>query len=104
MSFAIPVDRVAETDNLLAFHHPNPSYSLHILIVPKKAVIDLSALNPEDAPFLTDLIRTVQNLVKKYELDLTGYRLVVNGGAYQEVPQLHWHLITEENCSDAKGM
>ncbi|MEZ4510613.1 MAG: hypothetical protein R3C62_01950 [Chloroflexota bacterium] len=36
MSFLIPVQRLRETATLLAFHHPKPSYPLHILLVPKR--------------------------------------------------------------------
>ena len=95
MSFAIPVSRLRETDSLLAFHHPKPSYPVHILIVPKKAISDLSEIDETDSSFLVDLIQTVNDLVSEFELKLEGYRLVVNGGTYQEVPQLHWHLISD---------
>jgi diadenosine tetraphosphate (Ap4A) HIT family hydrolase len=29
-------------------------------------------------------------------LEQTGYRLIANGGAFQDVPHLHFHLIAEE--------
>jgi diadenosine tetraphosphate (Ap4A) HIT family hydrolase len=35
----------------------------------------------------------VQNLVK--DLDLKAYRLIVNGGEYQDFPHLHFHLISD---------
>jgi diadenosine tetraphosphate (Ap4A) HIT family hydrolase len=38
----------------------------------------------------------VQNLVEMLELQEQGFRLVVNGGHYQEFPQLHFHLISGE--------
>ncbi len=56
MSFAIPVKRLRETETLMAFHHPKPSYPFHVLIVPKKAVASLAELDPKDTAFLTDLI------------------------------------------------
>ncbi len=42
-----------------------------------------------------DLSSTVQSLVAAYHL--TTYRLIVNGGAYQEFPLLHFHLISESS-------
>jgi histidine triad (HIT) family protein len=93
MSFAIPVKRLRETSNLIAFHHPSPSYKVHILLVPKRQVQTLADLDPGDNAFLTDLYSTVQNLVK--ELDLKAYRLIVNGGEYQDFPHLHFHLISD---------
>jgi histidine triad (HIT) family protein len=94
MSFALPVQRLYETSTLLAFYHPKPSYPIHILLVPKKSVASLETLDPVDTPFLTDLYQTVQRLVTQLNLTATGYRLIVNGGPYQDVPQLHFHLIS----------
>ncbi|MBL8061901.1 MAG: HIT domain-containing protein [Anaerolineales bacterium] len=93
MSFAIPVQRLRETSNLVAFQHPSPSYKVHLLIVPKRQVQTLADLDPGDTAFLTDLYITVQSLVK--EFDLKAYRLIVNGGEYQDFPHLHFHLTSD---------
>jgi len=93
MSFAIPVHRLRETDTLMAFRHPKPSYPFHVLIIPKKAVASLIDLDPADTVFLTDLYSTVQFLVQEFKLP--AYRLIVNGGEFQDVPQLHFHLIAD---------
>jgi histidine triad (HIT) family protein len=93
MSFAIPVQRLRETKTLLAFHHPKPTYPFHVLLVPKKAVASLKELDPKDSAFLTDLYSTVQNLVDEFHL--SAYRLIVNGGEYQDFPQLHFHLVSD---------
>jgi len=92
MSFAIPVNRLRETDLILAFHHPKPSYPLHILIVPKRQIRSMMTLKPSDADILVELMTTVQSLVQQFNLDDTGYSLITNGGDYQDVPQLHYHL------------
>jgi histidine triad (HIT) family protein len=93
MSFAIPVQRLRETDTLMAFYHPKPSYPFHVLLVPKKSVASLNEFDSTDAAFLTDLYSTVQSLVNEFHLP--AYRLIVNGGEYQDFPQLHFHLISE---------
>jgi histidine triad (HIT) family protein len=100
MSFAIPVGRLRETENLMAFHHPKPSYPFHVLLVPKKAVVSLTELDPTDAVFLTDLYSTVQSLVNEFHL--SAYRLIVNGGEYQDFPQLHFHLVSEVKGQKSK--
>lgn len=94
MSFALPVSRLHETDTLLAFYHPRPSYDVHILLVPKKTIVNLTELDSSDAEFLVHVFQTVQILVKELKLNETGYRLLVNGGKFQDVPQLHFHLIS----------
>src|SRR5690242_1897464 len=94
MSFIIPVNRLRETSSLLAFHHPSPNYKFHVLIVPKRQVDSLAKLDPSDTDFLTDLYSTVQSLVDEFHL--RAYRLIVNGGEYQDFPHLHFHLISEK--------
>ena len=96
MSFVIPVKRLHESEILMAFHHPKPSYPTHILLVPKRAVRGLEDLSPEDDLFLTEVFHTVQSLVDELNLTASGYRLILNGGEYQDVPQLHFHLIADE--------
>jgi len=97
MSFAIPVHKLRETPGLLAFYHPQPGYPVHILIVPRRAIASLADLNPEDAPLLAEVFQTAQSLVEELGLEREGYRLIVNGGIYQELPQLHWHLVAGES-------
>jgi histidine triad (HIT) family protein len=97
MSFAIPVKRLRETDTLLAFYHPKPSHPFHVILVPKQAVPTLIELDPAST-FLPDLFVTVQSLVAEFKLP--AYRLIVNGGEYQDFPHLHFHLISDAPKTD----
>ena len=92
MSFVLPAKRLRETDTLLAFYHPRPAHAFHVILAPKKDIRSFADLTPGD-PFLADLITTAQSLVDEFHL--TAWRLVVNGGEYQEFPHLHFHLITD---------
>jgi histidine triad (HIT) family protein len=98
MSFAIPVQRLHETSTLLAFHHPSPVYPVHILVVPKRAYRSLLEVPAGDCALLADLLETVQALVRSLGLEAGGYRLIANGGAYQDVPLLHFHLVAGEGA------
>jgi histidine triad (HIT) family protein len=93
MSFAIPLQRLRESDTLIAFYHPKPSYAFHVVLVPKKAVASLKEFDSNDTDFLSDLYSTVQSLVEEFHLP--AWRLIVNGGEYQDFPQLHFHLVSE---------
>ena len=95
MSFALPVQRLRETPTLLAFHHPRPSHPLHILLVPKRPLRSLADLGAEESEFLVELFETVRSLVAEFDLEKCGYRLIANGGKYQEVAHLHFHLVAE---------
>jgi diadenosine tetraphosphate (Ap4A) HIT family hydrolase len=93
MNFAIPLKRLRETETLIAFPHPKPAYPFHVLLVPKRTVLSLKELDSTDTEFLTDLYATVQHLVDEFQLP--AYRLIVNGGEFQDFPQLHFHLISD---------
>ena len=54
----------------------------------------VTAVTPADADFFADLYPIVQELVVEFDLEKPGYTLLVNGGAYQDVPHLHFHLIS----------
>lgn len=100
MSFAIPFERLRETATLLAFYHPRPAYPVHILLVPKRPYRSLLDVDPQDDDFLRDLFTTVQTLVREMGLEEGGYRLIANGGAYQDIPILHFHLVSEHERSN----
>jgi histidine triad (HIT) family protein len=90
----LPIDRLRETATLLAFRHPMPAYPFHVLLVPKKPIATLRDLDPlADSAFLADVYATVQSLVDEFHLP--AYRLIVNGGEYQDFPYLHFHLISD---------
>lgn len=99
MPFALPVDRLRETPTLLAFRHPKPAYAFHVILVPRQDVASLANLDPQQTQLLTDLFSTVQSLVNEYDLQAIGYRLVVNGGPFQEFPHLHFHLISDKTSN-----
>lgn len=101
MSFLIPVDRLHETEQVVAFYHPKPVYPTHILIVPKHRIRSLLALTETEMPIVQDVIFTAQHLAKKLEMEAGGFRLIVNGGAYQDVMQIHWHLVSDKRSPHA---
>jgi histidine triad (HIT) family protein len=94
MSFLLPFKQLRETDLLIAFYHPQPSYPIHIILTPKDAIPTLSDLSTGDNKFLTELFDCVRSLVTELGLEEIGYRLIANGGPYQRFPQLHFHLVS----------
>ena len=93
-SFLLPIRRLYESETLLAFRHPQPSYPVHVLLVPKKAVRGLSDFQATDAGLLLEILQAGHALAESLHLTHQGYQLILNTGAYQEVPQLHVHLIS----------
>jgi len=93
-SFLLPVRRLYESETLLAFMHPRPSYPVHVLLVPKKALRGLGDVQTSDAGLLLEILQAGHALAESLHLTDKGYQLILNAGAYQDVPQLHVHLIS----------
>ena len=94
-SFAIPVAKLRDTDTLVAFFHPVPTYPTHILLVPKRKYRSLIDVSADDVELMKELIDVVRSLVEEFDLETAGYRLIVNGGEVQDVKLLHFHLVAD---------
>ncbi|RMG44331.1 MAG: histidine triad nucleotide-binding protein [Candidatus Dadabacteria bacterium] len=90
----IPADIVFENERVLAFRDINPQAPVHILIIPKKPLRDLSEATAEDSALLGELLLTASKLAQEEKLD-DGYRVVINTGTEggQTVFHLHVHLL-----------
>lgn len=95
MKSIFPEQKIAETETLVAFYHPKPVHRFHVLLMPKKPLASLVELADEQSLFLQEVIKTVKQIVLEYHLEGYGYRLICNGGAYQDFPYLHFHLISD---------
>jgi histidine triad (HIT) family protein len=95
MAGCLPINRLYETASVVAFYHPKPSYRVHILIVPKRSIADICAVTGSEMRIIADVVAAAQTIVKQLGLDADGYRLLTNGGKYQDIRQLHFHLISE---------
>jgi histidine triad (HIT) family protein len=90
----IPVTRLFENEQLLAFPDINPQAPVHILIIPKQHFGSLAHTEPSDTRLLGHLLATAADVARLQGL-LKGYRLVINTGpdGGQTVDHLHVHLL-----------
>jgi histidine triad (HIT) family protein len=90
----IPANIVYEDDVCLAFHDINPQAPTHVLVIPKKEITGVSALEDADAAIIGHLYLVIRKLAEQLGLS-GGYRVVVNNGvaAGQSVDHLHFHLL-----------
>jgi len=99
MSSVLPVDRLYDSSGWMVFHHPQPSHAVHIQLNPKRSTRSLEEICMQEAGLLSELFKVVQKLVKQFNLQDNGYRLIANGGAYQDFLQVHFHLVSGEGRS-----
>jgi histidine triad (HIT) family protein len=91
----VPVDRVAEREEWLAFRDINPQAPVHVLIIPRRHVESVAALEAADAGLAGRLLLAAAETARELGVDEDGYRLVTNRGekAGQSVFHLHVHLL-----------
>jgi diadenosine tetraphosphate (Ap4A) HIT family hydrolase len=93
LSFLLPVHWLYADRRVVVFHHPTPSWDVHVLAVPKskiRSLIDLDLTASSDREIALSLYQGLVMVAAR--LKCQQYSLILNGGAYQDVPQLHIHL------------
>lgn len=90
----LPAKKVFENERILAIEDIHPVAPVHILIIPKKPIVNLQAVEKEDLPLIGEIVEVAQKLAEEKGV-LDGYRLLTNSGADsgQTIFHLHFHLI-----------
>ena len=91
----IPASIVYEDDHVLAFNDINPQAPTHVLIVPKRHIETMNALEPGDDHIVGELVRRAAAIAEDRGISASGYRTVFNTNrdAGQTVFHIHLHLI-----------
>lgn len=90
----LPAKKIFENDRILAIWDIHPVAPVHILIMPKKPIPNLQAMEEVDLPLLGEIVQVAQKIAEELGIE-EGYRLLTNNGAPsgQTVFHLHFHLI-----------
>ncbi len=90
----LPSRKVFENERILAIEDLHPLAPVHILIMPKKEIPNIQALEPHDYPLIGEIIKVAQEIAEEKGI-ADGYRLLTNSGpdAGQTIFHLHFHLI-----------
>lgn len=91
----IPAKLVREDEETIAFRDINPQAPTHVLVVPRRHVASVNALEPGDAALIGRLFLAAQAIAREQGVADAGYRLVMNAGADagQTVDHIHLHLL-----------
>lgn len=89
-------DFVLNDGDVFAIRDAHPAAPTHILIIPRKHVVNLAELSwGDDADLVSKMVATAVDVAKKVSISERGYRLVWNcraeGG--QTVSHIHLHLL-----------
>ena len=100
----IPTDILYEDDFCIAFNDINPQAPIHILIIPKKEIPQLSLSDESDSELLGKLL-IAANKIAEDHYTKDAFRIVINNGAKagQSVFHLHLHLLAGRPLSWPPG-
>jgi len=93
VSGAIPAEKVWENEYVLAFKDQHPVAAVHVLLIPKVHITDLSQATDH-----IELLGKLQAVISQVAESLgitSGYKVILNAGRFQEVQHLHYHLLNE---------
>jgi len=90
----VPAEIVYEDDLALAFKDIRPQAPVHILVIPKQPIAQLSDAESKDHALMGHLLLTAKRVAEKVGLT-NGYRIVINNGedGGQTVYHLHLHIL-----------
>ncbi|MED6244593.1 Histidine triad nucleotide-binding protein 1 [Ataeniobius toweri] len=90
----IPVNLIYEDDQCVAFPDIAPQAPTHILVVPKKPIVQLSQAEESDAALLGHMLIVAKKLAEEAGLS-KGYRVIINDGpdGGQSVYHIHIHVL-----------
>lgn len=89
----IPADIVYEDDQALAFRDINPVAPIHILVIPKREIVNIGSMSAEDTALVGHLMSVCRTVAEQEGLE--DFRVITNSGAGagQTVFHLHLHVI-----------
>lgn len=91
----IPVNKVYEDEEILAFYDINPATPIHILVIPKKHIDCVAHMQKEDEQLIGRIYGVINKIAEEKGFKENGFRVIVNSGkdSGQEVMHLHFHLL-----------
>jgi histidine triad (HIT) family protein len=91
----VPASVAFEDETVLAFCDIHPQAPLHLLLIPKKHIRSVDALEAGDGAVVGHLFEVARDLARAHGVAAGGYRLVTNTneGAGQSVWHMHFHLL-----------
>jgi histidine triad (HIT) family protein len=81
-----------ENERVFAFHHSNPLWEQHIVLLPQKHIESLLTLEEADNDLLLELISVAKKIAAEFVESFGAARVYTNLGSYQSEKHLHWHI------------
>jgi histidine triad (HIT) family protein len=98
-------DIVYQNDYVVAFREIAPEAPVHVLVIPRTRMRDVSETPEQDPVVVGKLLQGIAETARSLGLEENGYRVVFNVGrdALQTVPYLHGHILAGRTLSWPPG-
>jgi histidine triad (HIT) family protein len=95
----VPADEVYQDPDVMVFTDAHPIAPVHLLLIPRQHVSDINGLTSKDEPLYGKIVRIASELASKRGI-ASGWQLFVRvgKGGGQEVPHVHFHLVSGQHC------
>lgn len=97
LSGKTPIEKVMETEDVLAFHHTRPYWPVHIVVVPKAHVPSLTDLGGHPVDLVHRVLEVVREVAASVEAEHGACRVLTNLGQYQDSKHLHFHVASGDS-------
>src|SRR5262245_54261641 len=96
---------ILENNLCIAIYDLHPAAQIHILIIPKKHLVNINNISYEDLELCHSMFLLAKSLAVSFNISEKGYRLVINNqkGAGQSVFHLHMHFLAGRDFSWPPG-
>ena len=94
----IPVNKVYEDDEILAFYDINPATPIHILVIPKKHIDCVAHMKKEDEQLIGKIYGVINKIAEHKGFKQEGYRVIVNCG--KNGGQEHFHILAGKQLGE----
>lgn len=97
----IPSYTIYEDDIVKVFLDIHPDSNGHMLIVPKKHIVDITTMDSETFAHILEIVKKMKTLLEE-KLRIAGLTLIQNNGLAQDVKHFHLHLKPCYNTKQTK--
>ena len=94
------IEKVVETEHVLAFHHTKPFWPIHIVVIPKVHIPSLTNLNGHPIELVHEVLDVVREVAHQVERDTGACRVLTNLGNYQDSKHLHFHVASGDQLAN----
>ncbi|MCI8700635.1 MAG: histidine triad nucleotide-binding protein [Clostridia bacterium] len=98
----VPINKVYEDEEIIAFYDINPATPIHILVIPKKHIDCVAHMDKQDESLIGKIYGVINKIAEEKGFKEKGFRVIVNSGkdSGQEVMHLHFHVLAGTKMGD----